>query len=247
MLNAEINKAILEHYKRDYPREQCGFIIDNAYVPVRNISTQLNSFEIDPMDYLQATKLGKIKALVHSHPDGSTDPSKIDKIQMQSYDFDWVITNGIEIAVHSPEPFKLPLLGREYRHGLVDCYTIWKDYYERELGIIMQDYKRDDNWWDNPDSDELYLDNYKAEGFVEVSIDDIQKHDVMLCKVGRTDKVNHAAIFIGDGKLTSEDTPPVYGSNLILHHPYDKLSVREIAGSNWQSRTALVIRHRSLL
>ena len=137
-----------------------------------------------------------------------------------------------------------PLIGREYHHGVMDCYTLIQDYYARELGIMLSDYERVDRWWERKEANSLYLNNFEREGFVPV--DTLQKHDVLLCRVGRTEHINHACVFVGDGKLSSEQTPPVMGDSLILHHPYNKPSVREIYGQMWQDKTALIIRHKSL-
>ena len=78
-------------------------------------------------------------------------------------------------------------------------------------------------------------------------VDDLQPHDVILCRVGRTFHVNHALIFIGDGKLTSENTPDCVGDSLVLHHPHGALSRREIYGESLQKRTALIVRHKELM
>lgn len=77
-------------------------------------------------------------------------------------------------------------------------------------------------------------------------VDDLQPHDVILCRVGRTFHVNHALIFLGDSKLKSEVTPDCVGDNLVLHHPHGALSKSEIFGESWQKRTALVVRHRQI-
>ncbi len=76
---------------------------------------------------------------------------------------------------------------------------------------------------------------------------EVQKHDVILCRVGRTHHVNHALIYLGDGNLTSEKAPKVIGDNLVLHHPHGRLSVREIYGESWQKRTAMVVRHQVII
>lgn len=92
----------------------------------------------------------------------------------------------------------------------------------------------------------LYENNFTKAGF-EVVNDTPKKHDVILCRVGRTHHVNHALIWLGDdGALTSETTPDCVGNALILHHPHGGLSVREIYGDNWQRRTAMVVRHGRL-
>lgn len=244
MLNDKIKADIFKHYNECYPFECCGLIVGNEYIPCENIATDKNQFEINPKDYVLAAKKGTIKAIVHSHPDGSTNPSMPDKVQMNLHGKTWLITNGLEIAEHKPDGFKAPLIGREYHHGIMDCYTLIRDYFDRELNIRLNDYEREDAWWENKNSKPLYLDNFKKEGFVEVS--DIKENDVILFRLGRTEHINHAAIFIGDGFLKSETTNKVIGDNFILHHPYNADSIREPYTESWKRRTALIIRHKNL-
>ncbi|OEH69152.1 MAG: phage tail protein [Psychrobacter sp. B29-1] len=245
MLTKSIKKAIIAHAIADYPREACGVIVGKEYIPCTNIAADNAQFEICPIDLVGVSKEGAIRAYVHSHPDGSCQPSMPDRVQMNLHDKPWVITNGIDVELHKPDGYQAPLLGREYHHGLMDCYTLVKDYYQRELGITLGEYQRDDIWWESADSKPLYLDNFRAEGFVEV--DTIQKHDLILCRLGRTEHVNHALVFIGDGKLKSERTDDVIGDCLVLHHPYNRESLREIYGEQWQRRAAVIIRHKSLI
>lgn len=245
MLTKSIKVAIIAHANAEYPREACGVIVGKEYVPCTNISPDDAQFEIDPMDIVGASKEGEIKAYVHSHPDGSTSPSMPDRVQMNLHGLPWVITNGIDVELHEPDGYQAPLLGREYHHGIMDCYTLIQDYYQRELGITLNDYERTDAWWESKDSKPLYLDGFKKEGFVEV--DTVQKHDIILCRLGRTEHVNHALVFIGDGTLKSERTDDVIGNDLVLHHPYGRESLREIYGEQWQRRAAIIIRHKSLM
>ena len=245
MLTKSIKKAIIAHANADYPRESCGVIVGKEYIPCKNIAAGTAQFEICPIDLVGAAKEGEIKAYVHSHPDGSCQPSMPDRVQMNLHAKPWVITNGIDVELHQPDGYQAPLLGREYHHGLMDCYTLVKDYYQRELGITLGDYQRDDVWWESADSKPLYLDNFKTEGFVEV--DTIQEHDLILCRLGRTEHVNHALVFIGDGKLKSERTDDVIGDCLVLHHPYNRESLRDLYGEQWQRRAAVIVRHKSLI
>lgn len=245
MLTKSIKSAIIDHANEQYPRESCGVIVGKEYIPCKNISPDDAQFEIDSIDLVGASSEGKIKAYVHSHPDGSTEPSMPDRVQMNLHGLPWVITNGVDVALHKPDGYQAPLIGREYHHGLMDCFTIVKDYYQRELGITLNDYHRDDVWWESADSKPLYVDNFKAEGFVEV--DTIQKHDVILCRLGRTEHVNHALVFIGDGTLNSEHTDDVISDCLVLHHPYNRQSLREMYSEAWQRRAAIIVRHEDLL
>lgn len=90
-LTKKLKQAILNHANQEKPRECCGFIVSNAYVPCRNISTDDASFEIDPKDTVKAERLGEIQAIVHSHPHGSSDASDMDKQQMALHGLTWVI------------------------------------------------------------------------------------------------------------------------------------------------------------
>lgn len=245
MLTAKIKKAINAHAKECYPRESCGVIIGKEYIPCKNIAADDAQFEICPYDLVGAEKEGKILAYCHSHPDGSVLPSMPDRVQMNLHGLPWIITNGVDVALHKPDGYQAPLLGREYHHGLMDCYSLVKDYYQRELGITLNDYERADEWWADKDSKPLYLDGFKKEGFAEVNT--IQKHDIILARLGRTVHVNHALVFIGNGTLKSEPTDDVVGNDLVLHHPYGRESLREIFGESWQRRAAVIIRHKSLM
>ena len=245
MLTAKIKKAINAHASECYPRESCGVIVGKEYIPCTNVAADDAQFEIDVMDIVVAEKEGKILAYCHSHPDGTTAPSQPDRVQMNLHGLPWIITNGHDVELHKPDGYQAPLLGREYHHGLMDCYTLIQDYYQRELGITLSNYERADAWWENKDHDPLYLENFKKEGFVEV--DTIQKHDAILCRLGRTEHINHALVFIGNGTLKSERTDDVIGDCLVLHHPYGRDSIREIYGESWQRRAAMIIRHKSLL
>lgn len=245
MLTAKIKKAINAHANECHPKEACGVIVNGDYIPCTNVAVDDAQFEIDVMDLVGAEKEGKILAYCHSHPDGSTEPSMPDRVQMNLHGLPWIITNGVDVALHKPDDYQAPLLGREYHHGLMDCYSLVKDYYQRELGITLNDYERVDEWWADAKSKPLYVDNFKKEGFVEV--DTIQKHDLILARLGRTAHVNHALVFIGDGTLKSEPTEDVIGDCLVLHHPYGRDSIREMYGESWQRRAAMIIRHKSLI
>lgn len=241
-------EAINSHAAACYPRESCGVIVNREYIECQNIADSDSEFVIDPRDVVRAEAKGKIEAIVHSHPDGSTKPSTFDRLQMPLHRVPWVIVSypEIDIKVHKPAPYTAPLINREYIHGVLDCFSIVRDYYDRELDIQIDNFERSDKWWERDDSADLYVDNFKSQGFVEV--DDLQRHDVILCRVQPTNFVNHALIYLGsDGQLTSESSETVIGDHLVLHHPYLRRSRREIYGNIWQERTAIIVRHQSLM
>ena len=250
-LTKKLKTAIIEHAKESYPKESCGVVVDNVYIPCNNLSIMLDQFYIDPVDLVRAESIGTIQAYVHSHPDGSCEASEPDRVGIVRHNKPWLICSyepntESQIALYKPDNFVSPLIGRSYFHGLQDCYSMIKDYYYRELNITLNDYDRSDKWWEDNTTKSLYIDNFEKEGFVEVK-DGIRKHDVILFKLGKTFHTNHAGIFLGDGNLVSEEAPKVIGNSLFIHHPYNRISIREIYGEAWSNRTSVVLRHKEFL
>lgn len=243
-LTAKIKKAILKDAEKCFPKECCGVIVDGSYIACRNTSAHQDQFEIHPKDLAKAEDLGEIQAYVHSHPNATARASELDLHQIELHQKHWVICAypDVEFQVHEPFGYKAPLVGRDYHHGWQDCYSIVRDFYEREFNLKLIDFERQDKWWESKNNESLYLDGFEKAGFVEVG--HIQYGDVLLCKVGRTEHVNHAVIYLGDKPiLKSEETTALVGGPFILHHPYGRKSCREIYGPQWQERVAKVVRH----
>ncbi|MFW1645003.1 C40 family peptidase [Acinetobacter guillouiae] len=246
-LSVKLKKEIHLHAAEMFPGECCGVIVNKEYIRCQNISNVQDKFEIDPVDLAHAEDKGEIQAYVHSHPNASARASELDLIQIELHKKPWVICAypDIEFQVYEPCGYQAPLVGRNYQHGWQDCYSLVRDFYQREYGIALLDFERLDRWWEFAENASLYLDNFSKAGFSEVK--DLQYGDVMLCRVGRTEHVNHAVIWLGDiGTLKSEQTEPCVGSSLILHHPYNRKSVREVFGQQWQERVAITVRHRNV-
>lgn len=246
-LTAKIKKAIMAHADACYPLECCGVIIDKQYIACRNIAEQSDQFEIHPEDLASAEDQGEILAYVHSHPDGTTKASELDLIQIELHQKPWVICSypDLDFQVYEPCGYRVPLVGRNYFHGWQDCYALVRDFYSRELSVELMDFERKDGWWEDKDHPSLYLENYEKAGFYEV--DTPQYGDMLVCRVGRTEHPNHAVIWLGNnGQLKSEQTEQCIGSSLILHHPYNRKSVREIYGQQWHERTVKILRHRDV-
>lgn len=251
-LSKSLKNDILNHALQCYPKECCGVIVGKNYIPCENIATDNEQFEINPVELAKIEEQGEIIAYVHSHPDASAKASELDLKQIELHGKTWVIcgfyqnglSDDVEFIVYKPTGYQVPLLGRDFYHGWQDCYALIRDFYQRELNIELLDFERQDLWWENKDNPSLYLENFAKTGFYEVDFDTIQYGDVILCRVGRTEHVNHALIWLGDKwALQSEQVEPCVGNTLILHHPYERKSVREIFGQNWLKRMVKVVRH----
>jgi len=242
-MTPETQADLHAHALQEYPRECCGLVIvrkgRERYVPCRNVATTPDEhFILSPEDYAAADDEGEVTAIAHSHPDVPARPSQADRVGCEASELPWVIVSvmqgedGPVIAdtqVIAPEGFKAPLVGREWAHGVLDCWALCRDWYAEERGAVLPDPVRQDGWWDDGQSD-LYGDEAMgAAGFSKISPADLQKGDLILMQIRAKNLVpNHAAIYLGDG--------------LILQHLHGRLSSRDVYGGYWQEVTRSVWR-----
>ncbi len=125
-----------------------------------------------------------------------------------------------------PTGYELPYVARPFFHGIIDCYTLVRDFYKKEFQIELNDYNRRDKWWEKGEN--MYLDNFKKEGFHEISMDEVRFGDCFLMKL-ESKTCNHSAIYLGD--------------NIVLHHVQGRLSSRDVYGGYYQKVTEVCLRH----
>lgn len=246
-----------DHAREVFPEESCGLIVSGRYIRCENIaepavnhieedencSCRLCSFEISPQVYLQHAD--KIDVVVHSHPNGPFFPSKADMEGQALTGKPWaIIALDDERIAEKPVVWGgkdiPPLLGREFMHGVTDCYAVIKDAYAlgkdklAEEGIEwpfdpiqLPDFPRQDAWWEKGGN--LYAENFAKAGFVEVK-DTPQPGDVFLMGI-RSSTENHGGILVGNG--------------LIVHHLPSRMSRREPAGL-WGRQATRWLRFKGL-
>ena len=244
-----------EHAREVYPEESCGLVVAGKYIRCDNIaddpgkhqednpdcSCRLCSFEISPKVY--AAYGDKIEMVVHSHPDGPLFPSQADMEGQQLTGKPWaIVALDDERVADKPTIFGgpiPPLLGREFMHGVTDCYAVIKDAYAlgkdklAEQGINdwpfdpieLPEFPRADAWWEG--EGDLYEQNFRKAGFEE-TLEPPQPGDVFLMSI-RSSKLNHGGILVGDG--------------LIVHHLPSRMSRREPAGL-WGRQAAKWLRYK---
>lgn len=223
-----VNDEIIAHSSECGENESCGFVVRNdsedRYIRCKNISsTPHDNFEISADEWIAAENNGNtIVAVVHSHPNGIPLLSKLDQQSQQMTAVDWWLACNGNIYKFRYMP---PLLGREFKHGITDCYTLMRDAYHL-AGINLPDFHRDDGWWDHGQN--LYLNNISDHGFFRV--DSPQPGDVILICVGSSTP-NHAAIYCGD--------------QYILHHSPKRNSKRDLFDGFWLKYTHSIWRHKN--
>lgn len=246
----EVASGVLEaafaHARAEHPREACGLIVGKGgaqrYFPCRNAApadTARDRFVVDPRDWASAEDSGTIQAVVHSHPDASCQPSGTDRVMCARSGLPWIVVAVPAGTWAWVDSSPMPLVGRAFEHGAVDCYTLVQDYYRAALGLELPEVERSDDWWDLPAGDprgDLYLRHFSAAGFVEVPAASMRVHDGILMQI-RAEVPNHAAVFVGQ----------VHGRDSILQHLHGHLSGHDPWGGYWERHTVMVLRHRSLI
>lgn len=232
MMTPALLDEILAHAASEVPREACGLLVATnigpKYFRCRNTHPKpTDNFAMDRYDQADAEDAGEILALVHSHPSLPPNPSQADKVEAEKWGLPWFIVNPLtgEMAKYEPNGYVAPLVGREFVHGILDCFTLIRDFYSQELGITLPDFEREDDWWHKGQN--LYTDHYAEAGFV-VTHDDPRRGDVILMQL-RSDRPNHGAVFLGD--------------ETILHHLPGRLSRRDPYCGYWHNITTHVLRY----
>ena len=229
--------AIREHAKSCFPKESCGVVIVHRgkplYWPCQNLADAPDlHFILSPDDLALAEDAGELAVVVHSHPNLAPDPSQADLVGCEISKLPWLIVNWPTGSIQTIEPsgYEAPLIGRSFHHGVLDCYSLLRDYYRMELGITLPDFERDSHWWLKGQN--LYLDHFEEAGFIQTDTAAMREHDVLLMQVGAP-VINHAAVYLGNNQL--------------MQHCAGRLSSRDVYGGGWQRATRMVLRHQSLL
>ncbi|WP_122364655.1 NlpC/P60 family protein, partial [Pseudomonas coronafaciens] len=184
------------------------------------------------------------------HPDRAATPSMTDLVSCELHELPWAIVGwpGGDIQWFKPSGFQAPLLGRDFSHGLLDCWSACRDWYAREAALPLPNFERKELWWEDPDSPSHYEDNYEACGFVRV--EQPQRGDMLIFQIPTVGRPchfpNHAAIYLGaDASLHSEDAPALGGVGpFIYHHMPGRLAAREVYGWSMANRVKLILRHK---
>lgn len=230
----KLMQKVFDHAEECYPRESCGLMVmirrKKYYRPCRNVKSEHEVFEISAEDYSRAEDEGVILQIVHSHCNRNATPSEADRVACENTGLPWMIVSWPtkQVVEFEPTGYEMPLVGREFIYGLVDCYTVIQDYFLRETGILLPDIKRPKyGWWKR--GEDFYLDNFEEAGFVKT--DRLEKHSVILMQL-HSDVANHAGVYVGE--------------NMMLHHPEGRLSTYDFYGDYWEKYTRNILKHKDI-
>lgn len=227
--------SILEWSETKVPYEACGVIADGKFWPCNNLMHgRINSFILDPKDYLAIAKHFKVEAIVHTHveiPPAASDPDRTgcEKIQLPYVIVSW--PTG-QYCVIEPCGYIAPLEGRVWGYGTHDCLALVRDALKIYGNIDMPDYDREEwEWWKKGGN---YLEErFEQAGFVRMPQGTIPRQLDVFGIMLNSKVVNHLAVFL------EPDT--------MLHQLQEQMSVKQQYGGVYQKATKLHLRHKSMV
>jgi proteasome lid subunit RPN8/RPN11 len=226
-----------------YPEEACGLVIKvgpkSLAIPCTNISdAPTQAFMISTTDWIAASKQGEVIGVWHTHVEIPAVPSDADRASCEATAVPWYIVSvrksedGFAFSqptMLQPVGFLMPYLERPYVAGVFDCFSLLRDYFQREYGIEINDYPRIET--DGSLGRDKFIDRFAQEGFTQLIDQEPIPGDVFLLQM--TSSVpEHIAIYIGD--------------DMILHHCHGRLSRRDIYGGYWAKHTTHHLRNKAL-
>lgn len=234
ILEKELKDEIIRHAETSAPDECCGFVLSNE--SSRFLFQCENKFgkrfQISPTDFLEAKNRGVIEAVYHSHPDGQEEFSELDKKNSLGHGIKFILyslKSGIFKEFGYESKYQ-KYLGRFFEIGKEDCFSLARDFYQKELDININNYERDEHWTQRDYS--LLDENYEKEGFVKAS--DIKKYDLIIFKsLFNKNFSGHIGVYLGD--------------HLMLHNQTGSFSKIEEYSEAYKRLTNYVIRHKKLL
>jgi cell wall-associated NlpC family hydrolase len=114
-------------------------------------------------------------------------------------------------------------LGKKFRFGTQDCYTLAQEYYKEEFGLVLPNFERDSRVFFQGNN--LFIDNFEKVGFKQVF--DLQKHDAILFQIA-ANIPDHVGIYIGD--------------QYFIHHLIHSPSRKELYGGDYIDKTVMWLR-----
>lgn len=203
---------MIDHAKREFPNESCGYVVENKYIPcINNADEKEDTFVLEEMDFYKHLASKKVQWIIHSH-NNNEHASKVDMKKQRDLEVPFIIIN-LKYGEFSDLFFfgsniKVPLVGRPFHFGAFDCFTIVKDFYKQNYNYKTPDPPRDFNFDRKREMVfEQYLEEYK-DRFDIIKPEEVEEGDILFYRWAN--QICHAAIYINEQK--------------ILHHWVNQLS-----------------------
>lgn len=252
-----LHRTMIRHALDALPRPACGGIFgegdEPAFVPVRGaVPESRGNFDLE-MSVLRRLEdaNGPLRAIVYSHPTERKTDIEAVLFTPSASEMRWQMAAEVPflIAVASPggvaDLFWFgdqcpvpPLVGRIFRHGVTDCYSLCRDWYRLERNVRLPEFPRDWDWWTGGrEGPNLYVEGFGRAGFYPIERAEARAGDSALFCI-RSKVPNHAAVLLEDGWM--------------IHHsgymsPIDPMRISQRARiDRWARHASHWLRHESL-
>lgn len=248
LINMLFNQSqIIAHATASYEldkQECCGLILKDGTIQV--CDNKAADYNLDPslnfaIGYRTNPNWSQVAAVYHSHTNGNGKFTPADVRSCKELGLPFVLYDVVHNRFSSIDPSgNADYLGRQFCYGVYDCYSLIRDYYRRELGIILDDFDRTElftngvlDW--NTQGWTKIISNYAGQGFVEVDVygNNLKVGDLLLMQIGNAESANHLGIFT--------DAVNQVFMHQLLNHP----SKQEVFGHPWDMYTIKYLRHVS--
>ena len=231
--------AMQDHAETAWPEESLGVLVRSGdetgfvrgrlrYRPLQNVAPDPRAgFEGEP------GSLAGAEAVVHSHPSGAAWPSRSD---LESQAAAGVPYGVVPVTVSKEgrrlagEPFWWPdrgraYVGRPYRHGVTDCFTLVRDWSARERGVELPPVAYEWGWHESEPELDFYGVWRRRLGWVRVESAAARPGDLVLLAMAGSRVANHAGVLLEGGLLLHHPSPRPYDpTSLSRRTPAGQLS-----------------------
>ena len=225
---------IRSHFEDAYPREACGVVGivkgKKRWFPCRNVAEGYEDFVMCSEDWFRIRQQADVLAIVHSHPDASSEASENDINNCNALQVPYWIFSYPEMDLNKvePETVQNTLIGREYAFGILDCFEASRDWLIEKANItIPARAPFEDDWWER---DLDYFTEERIRGWNLVKVDEAQEHDVLVFSV-EAEVGNHCGVYLGN--------------DVFFHHAVNRLSCRESLYPFWVKHLIGIYRYEA--
>ena len=224
---------IKAYFDTEYPREACGIIGivkgKKKWFPCKNVAESEEDFVMSSEDWFRVKRQADIFAIVHNHVDSSNEPSENDVNNCNALGIPYYIFSypDLELNIVQPKQNFNPLIGREYKFGVNDCFEAMRDWLGNEGIEIPKRAAFEDDWW-LKGLDYFTEDIISEWGFKKVSVP--QKNDLLVFAV-ESSVGNHCGVYLSN--------------DVFFHHAENRLSCRESLYPFWGKHVIGIYRHEA--
>jgi len=226
-------EEIKKHFEKEYPREGCGVIAivkgKKKFFPCKNIAEGEGNFILCSKDWFRIKQQADIFAVVHSHPSNCNEASiyDIDNCNVLGLPYYIFSYPDMELNILQPKKNFSPLIGREYKFGVADCFEAIRNWLDTENIHIPPRELFEFEWWKKGED---YFTEENIKNWNHIKVDTPQKNDVLVFSVN-SQVANHCGVYLGN--------------DIFYHHARNRLSCRESLYPFWNEYLTGIYRYEA--